>query len=209
MSLVLEFVSCVVKNLVSVPESVMDGWVQNPKALQEALTKALCPPVRWRKEDGTIYFDVVSDGTTGQGWIDRLEKKGIKIGDYAKSLLLSPDFKPTNGVKSTIAVLPGEMFFDQDRVTNKIRAEADRRKLTKPEAEVACLIREMFTDKEIEAMGLYWIIAMHEPIADSDGRLRLLGAGRRDGSWLDACCGGPGRRWPRGSGFAFVSQVSS
>lgn len=45
MSLVLEFVSCVVKNLVNVPEDVMDGWVQNPKALQKVLTDALCPPI--------------------------------------------------------------------------------------------------------------------------------------------------------------------
>ena len=44
MSLVLEFASCVVKNLVNVPEDVMDGWVNNPKALQKALTSALCPP---------------------------------------------------------------------------------------------------------------------------------------------------------------------
>lgn len=44
MSLVLEFASCVVKNLVNVPEDVMRGWVQNPRALQKALTLALCPP---------------------------------------------------------------------------------------------------------------------------------------------------------------------
>ncbi len=41
MSIVLEFASCLVKNLVGVSEEAMDYWVKNPKALQETLTNAL------------------------------------------------------------------------------------------------------------------------------------------------------------------------
>lgn len=167
------------------------------------------PTCAWREEDGVIYFSVASDGTTGEEWIRRLEGKGFRIGDYAESILRSDDFKPTNGVTSEIAVLKGMLFKDNDRITKKIRAEADRRELTKPNAELACLIREKFTDKEIEAMGLWWIVAMHEPIKDSDGAPRLLRADRRDdGRRLDACYGEPDGRWFRDGGFAFVvSQV--
>jgi len=43
MSLMLEFVSCVVKNLVNIPEDMMRYWIKNPKALQRVLRKALCP----------------------------------------------------------------------------------------------------------------------------------------------------------------------
>ncbi len=166
-------------------------------------------PIRsWREEDGVIYFSVTSDGTTGEAWIKRLEGNGLRIGDYAKQVLRSPDFKPTNGVVIEVAVLKGKLFEDNDRITKKIRAEADKRKLSKPNAELACLIREKFTDREIEAMGLCWIVAMHEPINDSGGDLRLLGADRdSDGRWLYAY---PDDRWGRDSGFAFaVSQVSS
>jgi hypothetical protein len=169
-------------------------------------------PIRsWREEDGVIYFSVTSDGTTGEDWIKRLEGNGFRVGDYAKQVLRSPDFKPTNGVTTEVAVLRGCLFEDNGRITKKIRAEADKRKLSKPNAELACLIREKFTDKEIEAMGLIWIVAMHEPINDSDGDPDLLNARRRgDGRWLGACRGGPGIGWGRGSGFAFaVSQVSS
>jgi len=58
-------------------------------------------------------------------------------------------------------------------------------------------------------MDLWWVVAMHEPIKDSDGDPNLLGADRRDGGrWLDADYGRPGDRWCRESGFAFaVSQV--
>jgi len=216
MSLVLEFVSCVIKNLVAIPEDIMDGWVQNPKALQKALTDALCPPVqeptrRWREQNGVIYFSVTSNGMTGPQWIEYFKKKGISLTKWAKDVLLSSDFKPTNGVTIEVAVLKGILFTDKNRVTSKIRADADKRKLVKPNAELGCLIRDMFIDAEIEDMGLIWIVAFHEPIKDSDGYPRLLGVSRDDGGYcLDAYFGEPDDVWDCGSGFAFaVSQVSS
>ncbi len=167
------------------------------------------PECTWREQDGVIYFSVTSDGTTGEEWIKRLESKDFRTSDYAKSVLRSSDFKPTDGVTTEVAVLKGMLFEDNDRITKKIRAEADKRKLTKPNAEVACLIREKFTDEEIEAMGLWGIVAMHEPIKDSDGDPYLLRADRSgDGRWLCAYCVSPGHRWDREYGFAFVaSQV--
>ena len=164
---------------------------------------------KWREENGVIFFSVTSDGATGPEWIERLEKQGFQVGSYAKSVLRSSDFVPTNGVTSEVAVLKGILFEDDDRITKNIRAEAGKRKLEKPNAEVACLIREKFTDEEIKAMGLWWIVAMHEPIKDSDGDPNLLGASRNgDGRWLYANFDKPGLRWNRGRGFAFaVPQV--
>ena len=167
---------------------------------------AIFKPTRsWREQDGVIYLSVTSDGTTGPEWIARLEKKGFRVGDYAKSVLCSKDFKPTSGITTEIAILKGMLFEDSNRVTKKIRVEAESRKLTKPNAEVACLIRENFSDEEIEAMGLYWIVAMHEPINDSDGGPTLLSVDRDDdGSWLDTLCDKPASGWDRDDGFAFV-----
>ncbi len=169
------------------------------------------PQRTWREQDGVIYFSVTSDGTTGEEWIKRLEKKGFRVGDYAKSVLRSKDFKPTSGVTTEIAVLKGMLFEDNDRITHKIRTFAAEGKLEAPNAEVACLIRENFSDEEIEAMGLVWIVAMHEPIKDSVGVPDLLRADRNgDGRWLSSYYGKPGRRWDRDCGFAFaVAQVSS
>jgi hypothetical protein len=166
---------------------------------------------KWIEKDSVIRFSVTSDGTTGEEWIARLESKGFRVGDYAKSVLRSKDFKPTNGIIYEIAVLKGELFSDSDRITKTIRKEAKNRKLSTPNAEVACLIREKFSDKELEAMGLYWIVAMHEPIKDSDGDPELLDASRSgNGSWLSTSYGLPDLEWFRGNGFAFVvSQVSN
>ena len=167
------------------------------------------PTKKYREENGVVYFSVTSDGTTGAQWIERLTKKGFRVGDYAKQLLLSDDFKTTNNVITEIAVLEGMLFGDKNRTTKNIRIEADKRNLSKPNAEVSCLIREMFTDKELEVMGLYYIVIMHEAIKDSGGGSGLLSVNRDDdGSWLNTYYDKPDDQWDREDGFAFaVSQV--
>jgi hypothetical protein len=203
------FIARVVENLPDLDRTTMQGWTENPTGLKKVLRQALCPP-KWREQDGVIYLSVTSDGTTGPEWIKRLEKKGFRLSDYAKSVLRSPDFKPTKGVTTEIAILKGMLFEDRDRITSNIRDLATQRKLTTPNAEVACLIRENFSDEDIEAMGLIWIVTMHEPIKDSDGDPSLLCAHRRGaGRWLYAYYDGPpDDGWGREGGFAFVvSQV--
>jgi hypothetical protein len=164
------------------------------------------PIRRWREEDGVIYFSVTSDGTTGAEWIERLEKKGYCVRHSARYVLCSEDFKPTNGITTQLAVLKGKLFNDREdrkRLTSNIRAEAERRKLETPNAEVACLIRDMFTDKEIEEMGISWIITMHEPI-----NLSILGMHSSNGKLLlDAFSSNPESYWDGSGVFAFsVSQ---
>ncbi len=164
----------------------------------------------WTEENGIIRFSVTSDGTTGPAWIKRLEKKGFRIGDHARSILKSKDFKPTSGITTEVVVLKGMLFSDENRVTKKIRAYAETlsfnsQKPEKPNPEIACLIREKFSDEDLEAMGLAWIVAMHEPINDSGGNPSLLGADRDDdGSWLGAGLDNPGGRWIGDGGFAFA-----
>ncbi|MEK7627906.1 MAG: hypothetical protein AAB421_00600 [Patescibacteria group bacterium] len=168
------------------------------------------PTHSWHEKDGVIYFNVTSDGTTGEDWITRLESKGFSVDSCAKQVLRSADFKPTNGVTTEVAVLKGCLFEERGRTTSVIRAEADKRKLSKPNTEITCLIREKFTDKKIEAMGLWYIVAMHEPINDSGGDPVLLYANRSvDGRRLKACHERPLNGWHRDSGFAFAVSHGS
>jgi len=164
-------------------------------------------PVRkWKEKDGVITFTVTSDGTTGPQWIKRLKKGGFRVSDYAEQLLNK--MSTTDGVTTDVSVLTGELFSDDDRTTSKIRAEAESRGLTEPNPEIACLIREKFTDKELEEIGIWAMVAMHEPINDAGGDPSLLSAGRNgDGQWLYACYDEPDSRWGRGSSFAFAAQV--
>jgi hypothetical protein len=200
-----KFCSAVVDALPSLLENIMQKWIGNPKGLQKILAEVFGP--KWTEKDGMIYFSVTSDGTSGPDWITRLEGKGFQLSKWTKDVLNSSDFRPSpSGTTHNCAVLRGELFSDENRITKKIRAEAGRRKFGKPNAEVACLIRENFSDDEIKAMGLWWLVTMHEPINDSVGGPDLLGARRYDvGRRLYACYDGPGNRWAREVGFVFVS----
>lgn len=178
------------------------------RAVCEGRVKSDTIEPKWKVgKDGVIYFSVTSDGCAGPDWKLRLAKQGKKVGDWAEKALNPKSFRPTTGVTSKIAVLPGSLFADNDRITKKIRAEGDRRKLKhgkKINAEVACLIREKFTDDEIKQMGLLWIVVMHKPIV-VDGASELLAAGAGDGGpYLDAYHGDPDDGWSRGGGFAFL-----
>ncbi|MDA3802906.1 MAG: hypothetical protein PF488_03355 [Patescibacteria group bacterium] len=160
---------------------------------------------RWREENGVIYFSVTSDGITGEEWITRLENKGFRISSYAKRVLRSIEFELVEPTTYKMAVLKREIFSDNDKIIKNVRKEARSRKLSTPNIEVACLIREKFSDEDLKAMDLYWIIAMHEPIKNSSGDPELLSAGRGgNGSWLDAYYGGTGGWWGHSLGFAFV-----
>ena len=203
-----QFSAVVLQNMPALSSSVMQRWIENPAGVSERLSHAF--DLSWHEEGDIIYFSVTSNGFTGQQWIDHLEAKGIQLSGYSKDVLLSKEFKPTNGVTYNVAVLKGELFVDDDRITSKIRVEAERRKLTTPPAELACLIRNMFTDEELKAMGLYWVVAMHEPIEDSGGVPSLLSADRRRGGWLHAYRGYSADEWSRAHGFAFLRpQVES
>lgn len=168
------------------------------------------PTRSWREEDGVIYFSVTSDGTTGEGWIRRLRGNGFHVENYAKQILRSLNFRPTSGVTTEVAVLKSVLFEDNDRITDKIRDEASRRNLTTPNAELACLIREKFTNEEFEAMRLRWIVVMHEPISNFDGDPSLMFAYYNDvGRWLGAYDDVPVSRWNRCNGFAFTASSRS
>lgn len=116
------------------------------------------PPRLWRKENDLIYFKVTSDGTTGPQWIERLERKCFNLDEGAREILLSPDFKPTSGVTTRIVVYSNTLLFRSQSFT-----EDSRRRMLKPDIEVACLIRESFSDKEIQEMGFEaGLVIMHE-----------------------------------------------
>ena len=156
---------------------------------------ATCIPAKkWTEGDGFIEFDLLPDGTTGPEWIKWHDENGYPLSDEARFVLNSPDFKPSPvGIPVKIRVLKGELFEDVKRTTINIRADAGNRNLEKPNADIACLIRKTFTNKEIEEMGLLWIITMHEPIDCSDSCPRLLGADRRGARpWLSAYYGRAG-----------------
>lgn len=147
----------------------------------------------WREQDGIIYFSVTSKGMTGKEWIKHFEKKHLKIGYVAECALLSEAFKPNMGVTTEVIILKGMLFQTEWISIKKIRAFAAKRKLTEPNLEVGCLIRDTFSDEDIEAFGLTEIVTMHKRINDSACNSHLLSIcrGRNDNISLDTQDGTP------------------
>lgn len=181
------------------------------------------PAPKWREEDGIIYFSVTSDGTSGPDWITRLEGNGLNVDDSAKFVLRSPDFRPTTGVTSEIAILR-ERRYDYkatDLIAKEIRYKADRHKLVESSAEVACLMCEMITHKQIEDMRISCILVMHKFFrfnrndagndvdnCDQPFNIVCLCLDRDPVNGLTTCSVNVGV-WPLGSSFALIlSQVS-
>jgi hypothetical protein len=208
-----KFASNLVRNIPEVSSEMEKYWNSHPNELQKFL--AGLAESGWEVVDGVIHFTVTSDGTTGPQWIERLRKNAKWIGDYAMSALLSPDFIPTTGVTTKMAVLPGEWFFKEEKraTTIEIREKAKRQwKLVSPAAETACLARCKFSDKDLEAMGLVYIAVCHEPVkvygCQVLGHPNLLGVSRHGhGHWLEGYCGKPDSIWDRHGGFAFAEQM--
>lgn len=111
---------------------------------------------------GVIQFTVTSDGTTGKGWIHRFLEKGYPVTTGAQRILLSPAFTPTVGVTKRISILPFSTVPNGKVELEEVLNGARSRNLRESTYEVLCLIRDMFSNEEIEAMGLKWIIAFHK-----------------------------------------------
>ncbi|MFA5871740.1 MAG: hypothetical protein WC858_03365 [Parcubacteria group bacterium] len=154
---------------------------------------------RWKEREGIFYFSVASDRTSGRQWIKRLEKNGLKIYEKAKEILCSPGFKATGGIEYGIAVIKPSLIREYGCTIKDLLVEMNHRFLKRPGVEIACLIREYLSDKEIGEMGLDSIVTLHEPV---DGILLGITLGHwRLSSYgydLDFCY------WDLKTAFAFI-----
>jgi len=145
---------------------------------------------------------------SGQDWIKHFQVKGINIGHYVQMILIAGFMPSKKGTVYNLVIVKGELFSDNNRTTSKIRENAYLSGMYKPEnVEIACLVREMFTDEEIEKMGLYWIVTMHEPVTISGRCSFLLGMdlrGRSSGKlWFNVYDDKSNNIWDRETGFVF------
>lgn len=162
---------------------------------------------KWLEKNGVVSFQVTSDGTTGPQWLERLSQKGHEVGVFAEVILRSENFKPTVGVTTEITVLKGKCFPALARFTSKMKSIGHRLELAEPSLESACLIREMFSNKELEEMGLQLMIVMHQAIKGDDGVAVHLALYELDGSELNCFWDVDNRLRPQLGelGFAFAA----
>lgn len=174
----------------------------------ESVPPAPITPKRWRDMGDYIILPVIVDRvSTGEEWIPRTAENGNRTNIYSNSVLRSDKFKTTPRGTYEVAVLKGSSF-NLDPTIKQVRDKAKEKKFSDLNSDIACFIREQYTDEELAEMGLWWIAVIHKPIF-SDSYLRLLAVDRDGGRLLNAYRGDPDSRSLRNGGFAFLaSQVS-
>jgi len=55
-----EFIATVIRSMPQVPVEIMQGWLENSRALNKVLTEALCPP----SDNGIMSEEIM------EGWIN-------------------------------------------------------------------------------------------------------------------------------------------
>lgn len=125
------------------------------------------PWPHWTREAYSVSFDVVTNGMTGEEWINHFERKGHPLDTYTKSVLLSNNFQPEKvGETHHIVVVDIRLYGESFRTIESISIGSSRHHLRKTSAEVICLICDNFTSKNLAEMRFEQIIAMHKPIPD-------------------------------------------
>lgn len=111
----------------------------------------------WKNDDGVVSFSVISDKTSGPQWLKRLKNKGIYVDDLAKKMLLSKEFKPTDEMVTKVAIfrVPYAMFGEAGPLPT---AEAKGLIESINGMELACLIRDKFTNQQFLLMGCSMLV---------------------------------------------------
>jgi hypothetical protein len=176
------------------------------------------PSIFERNDHGHVIITVTGLDLTGAQEIERLEAAGYRVSDYAKSCFLSEkkdsydaNHRLVAGVTYKVALVPHkEIERDADRTTDALRKLGmEKYGYGKPLGGFVPRIREAVSDKQMEEMGLYYIVSLHDPIKDSDGLPRVLYASRRGGGrWVDASWVDPDGRWSDGGASVFPVPAS-
>ncbi len=149
-------------------------------------------------------IEVTSDGRNERQFISSLERAGYNISSQAKNILQETALVDLEEQTHKLVIIRGKEF-DGECLTTNVHAEAEHRGYLIPPVEVAFLLREVISDKELEQMGLLWLIVMHEPIRHG-GHLSLFSLNQANkGRNLDVSVYHPNGCWDRRCGFVFLA----
>ena len=202
-SQVLKFGATVLQNLPEMSEDVMQGWIENPLALQRVLRSVLIPP-----RDGVELkaWKIIKLGTgpkTADDFRKAIKDCGMKISDWANSILGRPEFRVAAGetevdlVKVTVA----ELGFKEGATREQIYARAKELGLEICPPEVGPQLRLQYKGQPMNE----WLLIGMESVRDSDGALHVFYVVRHaSGFWLDRHYGSPDYFWPTAYRWVFV-----
>ena len=176
-------------------------------------------PFAWeRNEHGHVVLTVTGLDWSGAAEVDRLKEQKYNVGDIATSCFKSTksdgydlNHRLVEGQTYRVVLVPGkEIERINDRTTAGLLAFGERLGYLRPQAGIIPRLRERLTDKQLEELGWWYIVALHQPIVDAGGSPNVLGLHRNDANrGVGAYFGYPARQWNDSGAFAFLFPASA
>ncbi len=140
---------------------------------------------------------------TVEKMVEALEAQGFKLSDWARDILTKVSLTPVTVELELVRVSVAELGFPKGATRQEIYDRAATHGLVPVPSEVGPQLRLQYAD---QPPGEWLRIAM-DPIAVSDGDLRVFCVEHGDGGrWLRACSGHPAYRWNPDNVWVFARR---
>jgi len=176
------------------------GWIENPRRLQQVLkvlAEVPSDPKVWKR------ITLGNGPKNADGFREAIQAKGMKTGDWASDIMNKPAFTVTKDKTeiNLVVVSVADLGFPKGATREQIYQAAIKRGYELCSPDVGSELRLQYEDQSKDE----WLVIGMEPIAASDGDLRLFYVERNgSGQWLGSCYGFPDVIWGAVSRFVFV-----
>ncbi len=161
----------------------------------------------WRDEEDVIRFTVRSTGDDGVQWASRLERKDFPISRGAREILGSKSGRFTKGLYFDVAVFKARCFGQTSISRLEVLEQSFAWKFDPPTVELACLIRDKFSNTEIRKMGFRSIFVMNSIMVPTSPILSVEAFGSKPSDSGIGICTNENFKGDSASGFAFIQAT--
>jgi hypothetical protein len=189
-----QFLAVVAQNMPEMSGDVMQGWIQNPKAVKKLLFGFAPPETIATAPREFATWKTVKLGThkSVKDLSKALTSNGFRISDWAGDILKKTTLASAETEIELVLVTVSGLGFTKATRRDVIYDRARELGLDLVPAEVGPQLRLQYTDQPLNE----WMVMAMEPIAYSDGGLGVFRVvHNHDGRWLSADYGIPGRMW--------------
>lgn len=196
-----KFLAMVAQNMPEMSAEVMQGWIQNPKALKKALA-VLCPPEV--TQQGFPLWKTITIGThlkTADDFHVAIKKTGMFISSWGSDILLRCTLSSEKTEVALVVVSNADLGFKDGANLEDTYARALELGLELCPEEVGPQLRLQYTDQP----NGEWLPVAMEPIIDSDDDSVLFIVERSDDGdqYLNGDNGSPDSVWLGDTRFVF------
>lgn len=204
-----KFIATLACNLPALTGEEMQGWISSPKKLKKFLAGLKPTAESAEASEKVISLNIwktINLGTelkTVDDFRRQIGNYGCRIGDWANDILGKPAFTISDEELEVDLVIKSvaELGFPNGATRAQIYDKAISLGLELCPAEVGPQLRLQYLDQPKDE----WLRIAMEPIAVSDGDLRVFNVGHGDDDrWLGADDGHPGGHWGADDRWVFV-----